>query len=128
MNKKSLAIRLIYPALFFGLFAVLPLAIAREDKCTNGQTAYMIAKRYTSEQTALSTDDNPDFPWHDPAMVSYRGRCSHEVHSWFDRTRNKVRERTEYVARVHYDVIMNHWSLESWQETGRHETGKSPTG
>ena len=115
MNTKSIAVRLIYPALFFGLFAVLPLAIAREDKCTNGETAYMIAKRFTSKQAGLSIEDEPDFPWHDAGMVAYRGGCSHEIHSWFDRTRAQIRERVQYSARVHYDVIMNHWSLESWK-------------
>ena len=115
-RSKSIAARLVYPALFFGLFAVLPVALAREDKCTNGETAYMIAKRFTSEQVGLSKEDDPDFPWHDPAMVAYDGSCTHTVHSFFQRRAGQAKGRTDYTARVHYDVLMNRWSLESWQK------------
>jgi hypothetical protein len=114
-RPRVIAVRLIYPALFFGLFAILPVALAREDKCTNGETAYMIAKRFASETAGLSKADDPDFPWHDPAMVEYGGSCTHTVHSFFDRRAGPAKGRTDYTARVHYDVIMNHWSLESWQ-------------
>ncbi len=123
MNTKSIAVRLIYPALFFGLFAVLPLAIAREDKCTNGETAYMIAKRFTSDRVGLRIEDEPGFPWFNAAMTDYRGGCSHEVRSWFERKEGAERQRTDYTARVRYDLIMNQWSLESWSETGKGPAG-----
>jgi hypothetical protein len=117
-RTRSIAARLVYPALFFGLFAVLPIALSREDKCTNGETAYMIAKRFTSERTGLSKQDDPDFPWLDPAMVEYRGACTHDIHSYFERRAGAARGRTDYTARVHYDVLMNRWSLEHFEARG----------
>lgn len=77
----------------------------------------MIAKRFTSERLGLTERDAPDFPWFRPAMVDYRGTCSHEIHSWLERRRGERRVRTAYVARVHYNVITNKWSLEDWRET-----------
>jgi hypothetical protein len=117
-SPRSIAARLIYPALFFGLFAVLPVALAREDKCTNTETAYMIAKRFTAEREGLSKQDDPDFPWLNPAMVAYRGSCTHDILSFFERRAGTAPGRTDYTARVHYDVLMNRWSLEDWQVRG----------
>ena len=123
MTPRAITIRLIYPVLTLGLFAFLPIAIAREDKCTNVETAYMIAKRMTVEHEALEKKDEPDFPWIDPAMASYEGGCTHLVRSFFDRKDGEGRQRTSYTARVHYDVIMNRWSLEDWQATGKTPIG-----
>lgn len=136
---RSVAVRLIYPALFFGLFAVLPVALAREDKCTNSETAYMIGKRFTAERAAtriypscadlvaqvdnsrlecLSKQDDPDVPWLGKAMVEYRGSCTHHILSFFERRAGAAPGRTDYTARVHYDVLMNRWSLEGRQVRG----------
>ncbi|BCJ91363.1 hypothetical protein IZ6_20980 [Terrihabitans soli] len=117
-RSRFIAARLVYPALFFGLFAVLPVALAREDKCTSGETAYMIAKRFVSERTGLTEKDDPDFPWMQASMVSYLGSCTHDIHSFFDRGARDARIRTGYAARVHYDVLMNHWSLEQFEARG----------
>jgi hypothetical protein len=117
-TSRSIAVRLIYPALFFGLFAVLPVALAREDKCKNSETAYMIAKRFTAEREGLSKQDDPDFPWLSQAKVEYRGSCTHDVLSYFERRAGTARGRTDYIARVHYDVLMNRWSLDDWQVRG----------
>jgi hypothetical protein len=122
-RSKSIAVRLIYPLLTLGLFAFLPIAIARENKCTSGDTAFMIAKRFTTEQMVLVKEDEPDFPWMESSMTHYLSGCTHEVQSWFDRKAGEGRERVSYTARVHYDVFNNHWDIETWQMDARAPIG-----